>query len=248
MKKLNDKRLKFFPKSHKYKVEGKELTSVTTFIGRLFEPFNQREIARKLAKFPINKQKKHGVRWFLAEWEKNRSEGTLIHKELEEHLYNTLKRKEKTINPKTLGGVAWLHEYLRKVEEPICFPEVRIYSEELGLAGTVDVVVSHVNTEENRSNRVVSLIDWKTNKEITTKGYKGKTGIHPFTKNMDDCHINRYGLQLGLYAYILEKEYDLVIDKLILVHLKEKGSVSFVVQYKRELIEKILESEKNGKD
>ncbi len=63
-------KLRYFSGTHNYFIGRKKLTSVTTFIGKFFEPFDAKGIARKLSKFHANKVKKHGVRYWLAEWKK----------------------------------------------------------------------------------------------------------------------------------------------------------------------------------
>lgn len=110
-------------------------------------------------------------------------------------------------------------------------PEVQVYDEELGLAGTVDLVIEG-------GGRVV-LVDYKTNDKITTKSYDGKVGILPPTRDMEDCSMSRYSLQLSLYAYILERR-GCFIDKLYIIHLSEKGAKEIEVPYLKERVEKML--------
>jgi len=78
------KELIFNEEAHKYS-EGKTLfTSVTTLIGKHFEEFNEEEVVNKLLKMPkyANSTKES----ILAEWKMNREYGSLVHKEIEEHL------------------------------------------------------------------------------------------------------------------------------------------------------------------
>ena len=79
-------KIRFYPKSHKYKIKRKTLTSVTTFIGKFFEKFDAKKIARKLAKFPVNKKKKQGVRYFLKTWKEAAEHGTRVHEYIEKYI------------------------------------------------------------------------------------------------------------------------------------------------------------------
>lgn len=87
----SSKSLKFYPKSHTYKLNGKKLISVTTFVGQFFDEFDAKGIARKLAKFPANKAKKQGVRYFLSKWKESRDFGTKVYKDLEVFVKNDFK-------------------------------------------------------------------------------------------------------------------------------------------------------------
>jgi len=114
-------------------------------------------------------------------------------------------------------------------------PELIVHDEELGLAGTIDLVV------ETPDGLV--LIDWKTNKKITTKGYNNKKALEPI-EDLDDCHLVKYSLQLSLYAYMLERQ-GWKIDMLLLVHLIDGLAVSIEVPYVKERVEELLEWQKN---
>ncbi len=64
-----------------------------------------------------------------------------------------------------------------------------------------------------------SILDWKTSKEIKTDSYKMKTGNKPETNDLLDCKFNHYALQLSLYRYLLEKNYDIMLDDQLIIHL-----------------------------
>jgi len=86
-----------------------------------------------------------------------------------------------------------------------------------------------------------TLVDWKTNKKINIKSYRGKTGILPATENVEDCNFNHYALQLSLYRYILENYYGLIIKNQYLIHLTDSGVNSMVCPYMKETLQKMLE-------
>jgi len=217
--------LKFYEKSHKYKIGNKELVSVTTFIGQFFEEFDAKEIARKLAKFPRNKALKHGVRYWLADWKARAEYGTLVHKEIEDYINNTIIPKEL----KSLQGITAFHVLTSRVDD--VFAEKRVFNEELGIAGTIDLMI---DKEDG-----ITLVDWKSNKKLDNTAYNNKKGIKKPLLDVNDTKINRYTLQLSLYAYMLELD-GYKIDKLFIVHLLDDEYRLIEVCYDKELIIKML--------
>jgi len=232
-------KIRFYKRRHVYKLGKKELTSVTKFVGTLFEPFNAREIARKLSKFPVNRAKKHGVRYFLKEWKEAAAHGTRVHNAIESFIKgeNILDLQEKD-EQKFYKAKEYITESFKKFKFPDIITEKIVHSEELGLAGTIDLVIM--------KDGKVTLVDWKTNKAIKREAYKNKKGIHELTKDIDDCNFNKYQLQLSIYAYILEKEYNMPINKLYIVHLKDYYAEEIEVEYQKDLVKELLE-DKNGK-
>ena len=87
-----------------------------------------------------------------------------------------------------------------EIEEKFEFigAEVIVFSAELGLAGTVDLLLRSPRTGS------IVILDWKQNEAITTANLWQK-GLPPI-EHMEDCDDTRYGLQLNLYEKILEKE------------------------------------------
>ena len=233
MNKLDDKKLRFYEKAHTYWYGKQKLQSVTQFVHSFFEPFKAREIARKLAKFPVNKRRRMGVRFFLQKWADSASHGTKVHKEIEDFINGSIGTIGEEIEPKTEQAIDFITEYLLTNKIVKGRTEQKVFSAELGLAGTID----WMTVFEDGS---FDLIDWKTNEKLTSEGYKGKKGIHEVTKEVDDCHLTKYGLQLSMYAYILEKYYGLKCRNLIIVHLKEDEYHDIVVPYEKELVEEML--------
>ena len=52
---MKKSKLKYYAKSHKYKIGRKELTSVTTFVKKFFNPFD-----KKVAKYVAKKRRREG--------------------------------------------------------------------------------------------------------------------------------------------------------------------------------------------
>jgi ATP-dependent exoDNAse (exonuclease V) beta subunit len=138
----------------------------------------------------------------------------------------------------SITGVRWLKEK-QKNEHNSFFSEVIVYSKELGIAGTIDLLV--YNSEQN----MYHLVDWKTNKRIDKNSFRNKKGILSSSKHLDDCNFMHYSLQLSFYRYILERYYGLEVGSQTLFHLKENDSYEiFNVEYKSEdLINMLREKE-----
>ena len=116
------------------------------------------------------------------------------------------------------------------------FSEVLVYSKELCIAGTMDVLMLNKDSEEH------VIIDWKTSRRIEKKSFKGKKGIKKETSNIEDCNYNHYALQLSLYRYILEKYYDIKVSRQLIAHLKDDGLESHSTPYMKKEILDMLDS------
>ena len=235
VRKLRDKALKFYEKSHKYKFKKETFTSVTQLTHKFFEPFDAKGIARKLAKFPVYKKRGMGVRAILAEWKESAEHGTRVHQCMEDWIEGKPNPKEFVEERDKLkfeSGMKYMLEN-QTTEEDVT--EVKIYSKKYKIAGMIDLL-------RHNSDGTISLVDWKTNKRIMQKSYQGKTGIHKLTQDMDDCHTVKYALQLSLYAYILESEYGFKIKDLEIVHLMETKYRVYKVPYTKMLAKAILKT------
>ena len=83
---------------------------------------------------------------------------------------------------KSVNGAEWLENYSIKSDFEI-YSEVMVYSEELGLAGTIDLLLFDKNSGK------YSIMDWKTSKRISMRAYKNKKGTHHLTSHIDDCNF-----------------------------------------------------------
>jgi len=235
-----DGKCRFYEGKHTYWLGKRQLTNATSLIGKYFKEFDAKGVARMLAKFPANKAKKHGVRYWLDEWKKAREEGTLSHEELEIYVSNAKHGRVlyPVFQPRSRAAIDWYNEWIvNKIDyEPQ--PELLVYDEELGVAGQIDLPLIH------RDGKVI-IADYKFTKKIDTKGYKGQKGIHPLTEHLDDCKLIKYGLQLSMYAYLLERQ-GLSIDSLLLVHVTPDCKVvTYNVPYDKKTIVTLLEDFKN---
>ena len=231
MKKFNDitsNELTLDKDSHIYHLPSDssvEFESVTTFIARFFEKFDALAVATKLVK-NSPKYMDMTVQEVLEKWKGSAIHGTVVHEEIENYILNQVKPSE----PKAIHGINWLGRYVKNKKFEL-MTEKMVYSKELGLAGSIDMLVK---IDDDK----YIVMDWKTNEKLTFKSFNKKRGIHEITKDIDDCKFNLYSLQLSLYRYILERYYNLnVVDQLI-IHLKDNDVVCHeAVYYQSHMIE-----------
>ena len=225
--------IKLEESTHKYILEGHEeieFTSVTTCISEFFEKFDKNAVAYKLVT-TIPKYKGRTAEDLISEWDATANYGTAVHKEIEDYI----KLKKTPEIDRAIAGVDWLNKYLQKSDHEL-FTEVIVYSEELKIAGTVDLLVF-----DKISNKY-KILDWKTSKAIKTDSYKMKTGNRPETADLLDCKFNHYALQLSLYRYLLEKNYNLELDDQLIVHLDNNSVHGYIAPYLEDHIVSILKN------
>ena len=218
-------------KTHEYRLVNDpdlRFTSVTTLIGQHFEEFDPVAIATNLVE---NNTKYLGrtVDELVEEWKQTGVHGTFVHDEIENYINDGAPPTE----PKSLAGVKWLEDYKMKSEIEI-IPERIIYSKELRIAGTIDVLAY------DRTKDYYEIIDWKTSKAVETVSYNGKMGTSAYTGNIPDCRFYHYALQLSLYRYILEECYGIRINNQLIAHLKEDEARGYVAPYMRDTIVDII--------
>ena len=196
-----------------------DFISVTTFISEFFEKFNSLKIATKLVR-TSPKYSHMKVEELLEVWRGKRDHGTKVHNEIEDYLIDDKYPEES----KAIQGINWLdkHIYLDKHK---VYSEKIIYSEELKLAGSVDLIIKHTDTDE------YTLVDWKTNDKISTSAFRNQMGTHIITSDIEDCKYNLYALQLSLYRYLLEEYYGLKIKSQLIAHLRDDRVLAYMTPY-----------------
>ena len=216
--------LKLDEATHTYTLQDSdiEFSSVTEFISTFFTPFNEVEIAKKLTRHP--KYQNKNINDILKDWEQRRNRGTIVHKEIEDFI-KQMSNNDSTImteglDLKSKQGIDFLKtSYYAKPDKKknnLIFPEIKVFSEKLKLAGTIDLLI--YNKEKNQ----ISLIDWKTNQNIKQKDQAYKYGLQGTpAQKIYDCNFEKYSLQLSMYRYILEKFYNASVSGLYILHLKE---------------------------
>ena len=166
-------------------------------------------------------------------------EGTRVHDLIEKALKQEVDLLEYIDEPEVLAAVNYANRMMNNVGAQKLEAEKRVVgAEESGtgdlkihLAGTFDLALYNGNN--------VWIIDWKTNTDIYKGGYN--KGVVDAVADEKDSSLFVYTLQLSLYAYILETFYGYNIQTLHIGWLNDGGCEPIQVDYKKELIEQIIE-------
>lgn len=235
--------VRFIEKDHRYKINGEFCKfSVTSFLKKYSKEFDAENIAKNVAV----KQGKP-VEEVLKEWEfkKNYScfKGTEFHKYIE----NFLNRKFISLNETELESFL-IKEQVDNIVDKKAFyknnmknmianflkfyewynknynflkSEFVVGDSESKICGTID------NLSVNKHTNNLSILDYKTNKEIKTKGFKGQKMLMELS-HLDDCELTKYSLQLHVYKYIIEKNTSFRVDNLHIVWFPEDGNYQLI--------------------
>ena len=222
--------------THTYSLQNSdiEFQSVTEFIHTFFREFDEVKIANKLTS---SHPKYVGLdpKELIKIWNGNRDRGTKVHKQIEDFI---LKKDSDIYDPKSQQAIQFLIKKFIK-NSNILLPELIIYSKELKLAGTIDLVIYNKLTDQ------ISLIDWKTNKKINKRSFRAsETGIKWPTQNLPDCNFTHYTLQLSLYKYVLQNHYNIKVNGTFLMHLRDDTYELHKCDYKENIISSMLKEKK----
>ena len=201
-------------------------TSVTTFVNSFFEPFDEEKVSNHLVN---NVPKYYGETpaSLIEKWNLARKHGTDVHLEIE----NWIKDGTSPKDQKSIAAKKWIEGYVARPNIKT-FSEVIVYSKELRIAGTMDVLMLNKDSEEH------VIIDWKTSRRIDKNSFKGKKGIKKETSDIEDCNYNHYALQLSLYRFLLEEYYNINVTRQLVAHLKDNGLESHSTPYmKKEILD-----------
>jgi len=222
MNQIIDSKISLIEETHQYVLETNpelDFQSVTMVVGSFFEPFDAVKIATNLCD-THPKYRDRRPEQLIHEWKMSSDHGTQVHREIE----LAIKEKREPSEPKAVSALEWLDKYCMKTDIDI-FTEVIVYSEELKIAGSIDILAYHKPTD------VYEIIDWKTSKEIKKVSFKRKMGNHPVTSNIMDCNFNHYSLQLSMYRYLLENYYGVTVQNQLIGHLQDDNCIGYVTPY-----------------
>lgn len=234
-----DENISFEEKEHKYTIldEGSSTTpyiSTTTFIHKHFEEFDSDTIIDKMFKgrnWNINNKywgmNKEEIKKL---WSDNSSmvskEGTNLHFDIEcfmnQELKSNIKYTHKNLyknyfkkNNIQNTNIEWKY-FLNFINYFPNFKPYRtewlIYDSEVKIAGSIDMVY------KNKDNSI-SIFDWKRTKKIDKTNAWNKYSHTECISHLPDSNFWHYTLQLNIYRYILEKNYNENVKDLYLVRL-----------------------------
>ncbi|MBT0716666.1 Helicase protein [Dolichomitus sp. PSUC_FEM 10030005] len=133
------------------------------------------------------------------------------------------------INDPALTGCTDYNEYRYA---PVTF-ELAIYDKQYPICGTIDALLARLSKNGNilkdtqSGKPVLTLCDWKHVSVELIEKYRSSTkyGKQPLDY-MRDSSLSHYTLQQNIYRYILEKNYNVVIEEMWLIEFI-KGTETF---------------------
>lgn len=213
-----DIELEFNEEKHTYTYNGHTFScSVTEFVHSKFPKFVEEEVinnilgSRKMSDpnyeyYGMSKDdiKKH--------WKNGSDLGTIMHAQIEDY-YKSGRTKLPAVITQEFG-------YFLNFDRDYNFinpfrMEQRIFSVELDIAGSIDLLVRN-------PNGTFVIIDWKRAKNIDTSQEVTrftKFGLLPGISHITNTNYNHYCFQLNVYRYILETEYNMRVVGMSLVVL-----------------------------
>lgn len=226
------------------------LVSVTGLIDRLFPAFDADCAVDKMLK---GRNWHPGNRWWGLDregikraWDANKeqaaADGTKMHRNLE-LFYNDLTHEEDS------REFALFKEYEREHVEGKLLPyrsEWVIYDRELFLTGSVDMLYEYEGERGTHPSPLAPkhlvLADWKRSKELK-RGNPYERGCTTATAALPDCNLEHYRIQLSLYKYMLELNYNVVIDAMwiVVLHPDQVHYIREVVEWNDRLMQDILQ-------
>lgn len=224
--KFND--IKFYGSNHTYKINNEICPlSVTRFLNLFIKEFDKVNIAKRCAQ-----RDGVDVHEVLSKWEMDKDlsciKGTLLHHYIDNYLARKILPVDETlINNfcKQYNSEDIKQEFLKSLAKLIIQFEkfYTFYTQNFAfiksefvvgdvsdtrICGTIDNLSLDLNTN------MLTIIDYKTNKDFTTKNKYGDKLLYPI-QHLDNTKLNVYGLQLSIYKYIIKKYINCDINLLI---------------------------------
>lgn len=239
----------FFDEPHKYYVNGQELISVTTLIGKYHEDFNEKY-------WSDYKATQHGVYPYeiLRAWKHINKKGTIRGSAIHDYAENLFQNK-KFEYPENLILKEFGFDPVRKTYEACKSHVDRFYNDVQGklipirtelvmhdkdllIGGMLDIVFWNVKMQE------FQIWDWKTNKEFTLECPERHL-INELCM-LQESDIEIYSLQLEMYKQIIEKHVPIKLGQSYLVWFSHNNKNYEIIKTldRRYHVNLILESRK----
>lgn len=228
---IKDKLVTFQEEGHIYRVRGdSSYISSTTFVHTFFKEFDAYTISLKKAKrmYPLRSYKDQllEAQKFRDQWDLIRDDaclkGTQMHETIEDY-YNG-KEIEHSKQTKEFLSFLEFDQYFKELQYHPYRSEWRVFDDEFKIVGSIDQLFFSDVLPENE----LIMVDWKRSKNISTFSYNKQKGMGVLFY-LNDCNYIHYALQQNIYKYILEKNYNVKIKEMYLLHINPSN-------YKRNLI------------
>ena len=218
-----DERIRFVEDSHTYFIDGssKGYISSTTLVHTLFDKFDADKIIKKMrasrnwSRSPYKHMTDEEIK---KKWKSSGDYaaecGTKMHLQIENY-YNDVE------HDKDSDEFRMFEEFVKDHSELEAYrPEWIVFDEVSKVSGSIDMVYTRKNS---KGDTEYIIADWKRSKEIKMEN-RYQSGIDEFTHQLEDCNYNHYSIQLGIYKYILEKNYGIKIAEsfIVVLHPNQK--------------------------
>jgi hypothetical protein len=217
-----DRRIVFEEERHLYFIDGitqapRSVTKIVHSVTTDFDPDAAVEAMRKGKNWAINRSKYLKVdgsemlnEEIKALWTRNgkvqSSRGTLMHFQIEQFLNGSVIGQPQS--PEFQMFLRFREDFMiTRGIEPFR-TEISLFHCGLRVAGQADLIAIEAGTGK------MIILDWKRSKEIcfTNRYRKLKAPL----SHLDDCNYSHYCLQLNVYRYIMETEYDMEVGGMYL--------------------------------
>ena len=194
--------ISFNETNHTYTVDGNTLQSVTNIVENCFPKFDAQLHAKTTAaKMGMTEEE------VIAMWERKGKEsrelGTAMHQKIESYYQGKDSRED--------DAFRLFKVFADKVKLEPYRTEWAVYDTDYNIAGTIDFV--------DYQDGKYTIYDWKRSDKIIANGMPVKVskyqekGLYPL-EHLENCAYYHYALQLSLYKFILEKNYDIKVSDL----------------------------------
>ena len=194
--------ISFDEANHKYTVGGVNLQSVTNLVENCFPKFDAQLHAKTTAaKLGITPQEV--INMWERKGKESRELGTAMHQKIESYYQGK--------QPYEDDAFKLFKVFADKVKLEPYRTEWAVYDTDNNIAGTIDFV--------DYQDGKYTIYDWKRSDKIIANGMPVKfskyqeKGLHPL-EHLENCAYYHYALQLSLYKFILEKNYDIKVSDL----------------------------------
>ena len=230
-----DPQVVFEEPTHSYYVDGEKYPhSVTSFLHGFIAEFEPAEVLSKMqsrsdwqvkrAKYSKEDGSFMEPQEIIAFWKKNgevqRARGQLLHYHAEQYINGRV--LERPHSPEFHQIELACSKFRSEGWCPFR-TEFTLFDEATRLAGQADLLC-----KDDKGNIVV--VDWKRTREIQ---YSRLSQMKPPLEHLPDCNYSLYCLQLNLYAHILERRYDFVVSRLLLVIVHPSMEVPEIIECPR---------------
>jgi len=194
--------ISFDEANHKYTVGGVNLQSVTNLVENCFPKFDAQLHAKTTAaKLGITPQEV--INMWERKGKESRELGTAMHQKIESYYQGK--------QPYEDDAFRLFKIFADKVKLEPFRTEWAVYDTDYNIAGTIDFV--------DYQDGKYTIYDWKRSDKIIANGMPVKVskyqekGLYPL-EHLENCAYYHYALQLSLYKFILEKNYDIKVSDL----------------------------------